>query len=148
MSEQWVGSADLSVRGDESKVCVNPVQELTQEIDRKMFGHLQARVRELETVLTDVLQQKVNKLKVLAPRGVFSPEDFSIINLMGDVESLTEQLANTTKRAEAAEAVLKDLRTIMEYADIDFAGWGIPGQEEAYGRLNEWLYPTRREAQP
>lgn len=53
-----------------------------------------------------------------------------------------------TKRAMEAEAVLKDLRTVMEYADIEFAGWGIPGQEEAYNRLSEWLYPSQRAVQP
>ena len=69
-------------------------------------------------------------------------------DLAAERDALREHLATATARAEAAEAVLNDLQTVMEYADIDFAGWGIPGQEEAYNRLNEWLYLPRRAAQP
>ena len=89
---------------------------------RQQFGsYAHRRIGELERALADEreghaidndegaeiiidIKRQVERLKAIAPEGVFSPEDFSIINLMGDVRLLTAQLAAAIKRAEAAEA--------------------------------------------
>lgn len=59
-----------------------------------------------------------------------------------DCKTAMDQRDSWRQKAEAAEAVLKDLQATMEYADLEFAGWGIPESEAAYKRFMDWLQPT------
>lgn len=124
MSKQWVGSADLSVRG-EPKVHTNPVQELTQEIDRKTFGHLQDRVRALEHALQYVdwidsgFCPHCHADELRSSNDEYDDEQHLSVTVyrcgacgamwagdIGEWISLAKQLAAMKQRAETAEAKL------------------------------------------
>ena len=132
---------------------------------RQQFGsYAHRRIGELERALADEreghaidndegaeiiidIKRQVERLKAIAPEGVFSPEDFSIINPMGDVRLLTAQLAAAIKRAEAAEAKLKEWETAANNNDPYVTNGGYVEVEvlEAVKRRNLELL-TRAEA--
>lgn len=76
------------------------IGELERALADEREGHAIDNDEGAEIVID--LKRQVEKLKATAPEGVFSPEDFSIINLMGDVENLTKLLSDAIERAWAA----------------------------------------------
>ncbi len=117
----------------------NPVQELTQEVDRKTFGHLQDRVKELEAQLSDAIERaeaaewqdtgfcpRCHADELRQSTDLYDDElNLSVIVYRcgacgaawaGDPVhwvDLAKQLTAMRQRAEAAEAKLLELRLAL-----------------------------------
>lgn len=79
----------------------NEVQVLTQEIDRKTFGHLQDRVKELESQLADAIkraeaaEKERDRLALQVRASSTDDDDLTLSNLQEDTNDVLDSLDKT-----------------------------------------------------